>query len=62
MAKITQRPIVCPSCSGSGVIPEPLLSTSTTRMCPACNGSGVVTETITESDTVFGTFTDEPLK
>jgi len=38
-----QYPIVCPSCKGSGFIPEPgALSTSTTRICPACNGSGVV--------------------
>jgi DnaJ-class molecular chaperone len=38
-----QYPIVCPSCNGSGVIPEPFgLSTNTTRGCPACNGSGVV--------------------
>ena len=49
--KTKQSPIVCPSCKGSCVIPEPFgTSTSCTRQCPACNGSGVVTVMETESE------------
>jgi len=42
---ITTRtyPKVCESCKSAGVIPEPIMGTSTTKMCPACMGSGVIT-------------------
>ena len=36
--------IVCPSCRGSGRIPDPApVSTTLTIECPACKGTKVVT-------------------
>ena len=41
-------PIVCPSCSGSGVINNPMqLDSSPTIICPACNGTKVVIVNVT---------------
>jgi len=35
--------IVCPSCNGAGVIPDPLaMSTTATVPCPACGGRKII--------------------
>jgi hypothetical protein len=47
----TTFPINCPSCGGSGVIPDPFPTTiRIMRTCPACEGSGVVIKTDYDND------------
>lgn len=58
-AKTTKTyPIICPSCKGAGIVPNPALTYTTTLtiLCPACTGTGVVpctetTEETTKTDT-----------
>ena len=48
MTRKRSYPIVCPSCDGTGRIPEIGISSNSTRECLACKGSGfvIVTEDI----------------
>jgi len=39
---IKRYSIVCPSCQGTGRIPEVGYTANTSRECPACKGIGVV--------------------
>ena len=51
-----QYPIVCPSCSGTGKLPQqghPDITAPITMVCPACNGTGSVICTET-GNTYYG--------
>ena len=61
--KTIQYLIVCPSCRGSGEVPNPDFGITTSEtmimICPACKGAKVVIATETETETQFGTFSNQ---